>query len=86
MSESLSAQRFESLLPYMKSLGRLLTLSPSLLYPGHGPVVTDPVTRIQQYIEHRELRERQASREPDQLLREICFSLPSLGRIWWHMS
>ena len=52
-------QRFESLVPYMKSLRRLLALSPSLLYPGHGPVVEDAVAVIQQYIVHRDRREAQ---------------------------
>jgi glyoxylase-like metal-dependent hydrolase (beta-lactamase superfamily II) len=51
--------RFESLVPYMKSLRRLQALSPSILYPGHGPVVEDAVTVIQQYIVHRDRREAQ---------------------------
>ena len=45
---------------YMASLGRLLAL-PHLrvICPGHGPLVHDPRERIQQYIAHREMRERQ---------------------------
>lgn len=43
----------------MKSLKRLLATSPSILYPGHGPVVKDAVTHIQQYIDHRQMRETQ---------------------------
>jgi glyoxylase-like metal-dependent hydrolase (beta-lactamase superfamily II) len=46
--------------PYMETLRRLATL-PNLrvICPGHGPLVTDPRERIQQYIEHRDMRERQ---------------------------
>jgi endoribonuclease LACTB2 len=46
--------------PYMETLRRLLTL-PNLkvICPGHGPLVHDPRERLQQYIEHREMRERQ---------------------------
>lgn len=45
---------------YMETLRRLLAL-PNLrvICPGHGPLVHDPRERIQQYIEHREMRERQ---------------------------
>ena len=53
-------------MPYMASLRRLQKLSPSLLYPGHGPVVPDAVCRIQQYIDHREQREREVSKGSNQ--------------------
>lgn len=43
----------------MASLKRLLALNPTILYPGHGPVVTDAVDTIQKYVEHREKRERE---------------------------
>lgn len=46
--------------PYMASLERLLTLpNLSVICPGHGPLVHDPRERIGQYIEHRNMRERQ---------------------------
>jgi glyoxylase-like metal-dependent hydrolase (beta-lactamase superfamily II) len=47
-----------SLLDYMRSLERLQELDLEVLYPGHGPEVTDPQTKIAEYIEHRLMRER----------------------------
>lgn len=43
---------------YLNGLERLRALRPSLLAPGHGPVVHDPDARISGYIEHRRARER----------------------------
>ena len=48
---------FESLFHYMKSLEKILELAPSVIYPGHGPVVEDPIPKIQFYIKHRMERE-----------------------------
>jgi len=50
---------FESLFHYMKSLEKILELQPSIIYPGHGPVVNDPIPKIQYYIKHRLEREKQ---------------------------
>ena len=47
-----------SLTQYMASLWKLLDLDLDLLYPGHGPEIDDPATKIEEYIEHR--RERDA--------------------------
>ncbi len=46
--------------PYRRTLARLLEL-PNLkvICPGHGPLVHDPRERLQSYIDHRNLRERQ---------------------------
>ncbi len=48
------------LFDYMQSLERLLNL-PNLkvICPGHGPLVHDPRERLQQYIDHRNQRDRQ---------------------------
>jgi glyoxylase-like metal-dependent hydrolase (beta-lactamase superfamily II) len=44
---------------YIASLERLLTLPARILLGGHGPVVTDPRAKIQEYVAHRKMRERQ---------------------------
>ncbi|MGI8925348.1 MAG: MBL fold metallo-hydrolase [Tepidiformaceae bacterium] len=45
---------------YRRTLARLLEL-PNLkvICPGHGPLVHDPRQRLQMYIDHRNMRERQ---------------------------
>lgn len=50
---------FEDLLTYLKSLQRIRNLNPSRIYPGHGPVIDDPATKVEEYINHRLQRERQ---------------------------
>ncbi|XP_077990449.1 endoribonuclease LACTB2-like isoform X2 [Glandiceps talaboti] len=50
---------FEDLYDYMKSLQRIIEMKPSILYPGHGPVVDNAVPKLQYYVDHRNLREKQ---------------------------
>lgn len=45
---------------YLSSLHRVLELGPDVLYPGHGPELTeDPEAVVRYYLDHRAFRERQ---------------------------
>jgi glyoxylase-like metal-dependent hydrolase (beta-lactamase superfamily II) len=44
---------------YLRSLERVAGLDVAAIGPGHGPLVTDPKTRIAEYIAHRRERELQ---------------------------
>lgn len=44
---------------YLRSLRRMRELAPRTIYPGHGPVVLDGVAKVDEYLAHREERERQ---------------------------
>jgi glyoxylase-like metal-dependent hydrolase (beta-lactamase superfamily II) len=44
---------------YLHSLRRLLTLDLALILPGHGPFIAAPQAKLQEYIDHRLLREQQ---------------------------
>jgi glyoxylase-like metal-dependent hydrolase (beta-lactamase superfamily II) len=48
---------------YFASLRAAEALHPSVVYPGHGPTITDPAHLFQQYIERRSLREREIVEE-----------------------
>lgn len=50
---------FNDLYNYMASLKKLEQLAPTKLYPGHGVVVENGLSRIRQYIKYREERESQ---------------------------
>jgi glyoxylase-like metal-dependent hydrolase (beta-lactamase superfamily II) len=47
-----------SLAAYMDSLRRMQAEPIELIAPGHGPWITDPATKLAEYVEHREMRER----------------------------
>lgn len=47
-----------ALIAYLDSLRRLSELDLELICPGHGPWVTDPAAKIEEYVEHRMMRER----------------------------
>jgi glyoxylase-like metal-dependent hydrolase (beta-lactamase superfamily II) len=47
-----------SLAAYMDSLRLLQGEEIELIAPGHGPWVTDSTTKLAEYVEHREMRER----------------------------
>jgi hydroxyacylglutathione hydrolase len=44
---------------YLDSLRRIQQLGVRRIYPAHGPVIDDAAGRIQEYLDHRMLRERQ---------------------------
>jgi glyoxylase-like metal-dependent hydrolase (beta-lactamase superfamily II) len=43
---------------YLQGLARLRRRELELLAPGHGPLVTDPLSKLDEYVEHRLDRER----------------------------
>jgi glyoxylase-like metal-dependent hydrolase (beta-lactamase superfamily II) len=43
---------------YLDGLGRLQALGLRVLCPGHGPLVTDPAAKLEEYVAHRLERER----------------------------
>jgi len=78
------AEQGGSLADYMTSLRKLSVLELEVIYPGHGPVVTDPSAKISEYIEHREMRERKlidalerGERSRMRLLDEVWDDVPS---------
>ena len=44
---------------YMRSLAAIRQLKPRTIAPGHGPLVLDPKSKIDEYITHRQEREAQ---------------------------
>jgi glyoxylase-like metal-dependent hydrolase (beta-lactamase superfamily II) len=72
-----------SLAKYMDSLRRIQELDLELMYPGHGPPITDPDAKIAQYIAHREDRQRRleaalerGERSRMAILREVWDDVP----------
>ncbi|MGH2672845.1 MAG: MBL fold metallo-hydrolase [Actinomycetota bacterium] len=47
------------LVAYLRSLERMRALAPQTIYPGHGPVVLGGTAKLDEYLEHRAMRERQ---------------------------
>ena len=56
---------------YIEGLYRLRDYNANLLFPGHGPVVTNPNKQISYYIEHREKRHEAVFMAWQNGLREI---------------
>jgi glyoxylase-like metal-dependent hydrolase (beta-lactamase superfamily II) len=76
-----------SLADYMRSLERLREFDLTTLYPGHGPEVRDPSAKIDEYIEHRLMRERRlvaalehGERSRQALLDEVWDDVPEVLR------
>jgi len=70
---------------YIRSLVAMRALAPLVLYPGHGPVVESGVRKLDEYLAHRQMRERQVleclaaavgSRSPEELVSDIYIDYP----------
>jgi len=68
---------------YLRSLRRMRELGPRTIYPGHGPVVLRAIAKLDEYLDHRTMREEQiltalgdASRTPEELVTEIYADYP----------
>lgn len=58
-----SPQRGGDMIDYMKSLERLRKLRLTRICPGHGDVIDEPRAKIDEYLAHRKMRERQILKE-----------------------
>ncbi len=72
-----------SLPDYMRSLESVGALGSALLCPGHGPWITDPAAKIEEYASHRRERERllvealeEGRRSQDELLDAAWADVP----------
>lgn len=68
---------------YLRSLRRMRELDPATIYPGHGPVVLRARDKLDEYLEHREMRERQIldalgteRKTPEEMVGEIYEGYP----------
>jgi glyoxylase-like metal-dependent hydrolase (beta-lactamase superfamily II) len=78
-----SADYGGSLADYLDSLRTLQALELTLIHPGHGPAIEDPAAKIEEYIEHRLMRERRllaaldrGERSRSALLAEVWDDVP----------
>jgi glyoxylase-like metal-dependent hydrolase (beta-lactamase superfamily II) len=69
---------------YLRSLRRMRELEPRTIHPGHGPIVLDAKAKLDEYLHHREDRERQVldalgaeTRTIDELVPEIYAGYPA---------
>jgi glyoxylase-like metal-dependent hydrolase (beta-lactamase superfamily II) len=63
---------------YLDSLEAVRRFAPERLYPGHGPLVTEPAEKLREYVEHRLQRESQVlaalaagDRTPAEIVRRV---------------
>jgi glyoxylase-like metal-dependent hydrolase (beta-lactamase superfamily II) len=76
-----------SLAGYLDGLRRLRAWGPRLICPGHGPLVTDPVAKLDEYLAHRAAREDAlvaalagGRRTTDELLDAVWSDVPAALR------
>jgi glyoxylase-like metal-dependent hydrolase (beta-lactamase superfamily II) len=72
---------------YLEGLERLRQRELTVLCPGHGPLISEPAAKLEQYIEHRLDRERRlvaaldaGLRGVDELLDEVWDDAPAVLR------
>jgi glyoxylase-like metal-dependent hydrolase (beta-lactamase superfamily II) len=77
------ARKGGDLRAYLASLQRIRDLRPRRLLPGHGPIVEDPLTLIDEYVAHRMEREQQilkamleGARTVKEIVRRVYPALP----------
>jgi glyoxylase-like metal-dependent hydrolase (beta-lactamase superfamily II) len=68
-----------SLSAYLESLERLRAANLELLCPGHGPLIEDPAAKVDEYLEHRLMRERRLLAELEKGQRSRA---RLLDRVW----
>lgn len=47
------------LVAYLRSLRTMRDLGPRTIYPGHGPIALNAIAKLDEYLEHRAMREEQ---------------------------
>ena len=69
---------------YLDSLTRVRDLAPRRLLPGHGPIIDEPASVIEEYLRHRAQREeeviaalRAGSTTPEQITERVYGRLPA---------
>jgi glyoxylase-like metal-dependent hydrolase (beta-lactamase superfamily II) len=72
---------------YLDSLRRVRALRPRRAFPGHGPIIEDPVALVDEYLQHRAEREDQiigalsaGLATPDAIARRVYGELGVLAR------
>lgn len=78
------ASKGGNLRQYLDSLVRARELAPRRLLPGHGPVIDDPASAIDEYLQHRVQREREiiaalaaGLMTPEQIVAQVYGALPA---------
>jgi glyoxylase-like metal-dependent hydrolase (beta-lactamase superfamily II) len=78
------ASRGGDLRAYLASLRRVRDLNPRRLLPGHGPIIEDPTSLIDEYLTHRAQREQQilraildGARTVPEIVRRVYPALPA---------
>jgi glyoxylase-like metal-dependent hydrolase (beta-lactamase superfamily II) len=68
---------------YLRSLRRMRELGPRVIYPGHGPVALHALAKLDEYLDHRAMREEQVlaglaegPRTPEELVPSIYGEYP----------